>query len=179
LLLQQTELGGNEEITVNWQNQIPYNAVNNKVKYNVSFNFTMVDFETALFTLTPYNDVTPRFSIPYEQTDIGAGKPLGSYKLKNVGFNYNLDPFSFSFTNPADLQDVYVSTQNQSLVFMDKYVQMDLILPSTRIFGFGERVHEFGLGPGTYTMWASGKWNMYDDLTGRKGTYGVHPFILV
>ena len=79
---------------MNWQNQIPYNAVNNKVKYNVSFNFAMVDFETALFTLTPYNDATP-FSIPYEQTDIGAGKPDPSMNLKNVGFNYNLNPFSF------------------------------------------------------------------------------------
>jgi alpha-glucosidase (family GH31 glycosyl hydrolase) len=62
---------------------------------------------------------------------------------------------------------------------MDKYIQFDMILPSQNIFGFGDRKHEFKLGEGTYTMWASNMYNGYDDLSGRKGTTGVHPFILV
>lgn len=37
---------------------------------------------------------------------------------------------------------------------MDKYIQMDFTLPSQNIYGLGERIHEFGLGEGTYTMWA-------------------------
>jgi hypothetical protein len=39
---------------------------------------------------------------------------------------------------------------------MDKYIQMDFILPSNRIFGFGERIHEFQLKEGAWTMWANG-----------------------
>jgi alpha-glucosidase (family GH31 glycosyl hydrolase) len=62
---------------------------------------------------------------------------------------------------------------------MDKYIQMDFELSSDKVFGFGERVHEFQLNEGTYTMWASGQDSPYDDGKGRKGLYGVHPFILV
>lgn len=62
---------------------------------------------------------------------------------------------------------------------MDKYIQMDMILPSQRIYGLGERVREFNLSEGTWTMWASGQYSPYDDGLGRKGTYGVHPFVLV
>lgn len=56
---------------------------------------------------------------------------------------------------------------------------MDFILPSQRIFGFGERVREFQLTEGTWTMWAIGQNSPYDDGTGRLGVYGVHPFILI
>ena len=38
-------------------------------------------------------------------------------------------------------------------------MQLDLHLPSRRIFGLGERTSEFTLGEGTWTMWASGKDN--------------------
>lgn len=54
-----------------------------------------------------------------------------------------------------------------------------MALPSVNLFGFGERNREFGIKQGTYTMWASGSYNQYDGLTGRMGTYGVHPFVLV
>lgn len=62
---------------------------------------------------------------------------------------------------------------------MDKFIQMDMQLPSQKMFGFGERVREFQLGEGTWTMWARGADSPYDDGTGAKQTYGVHPFILV
>jgi alpha-glucosidase (family GH31 glycosyl hydrolase) len=66
-----------------------------------------------------------------------------------------------------------------TLVMMDKFIQMDLLLPSQKVYGLGERVHEFQLGEGTWTMWASGQDSPYDDGQGRKGLYGVHPFVLV
>ena len=56
---------------------------------------------------------------------------------------------------------------------------MDFTLPSQRVFGFGERVGDFLLSEGTYTMWANGQPQQVDDGLGRRGTYGVHPFILV
>jgi hypothetical protein len=49
-----------------------------------------------------------------------------------------------------------LTTENQTFIMMDKYMQMDLILPSRRIFGLGERNREFNLGEGTWTMWANG-----------------------
>ena len=62
---------------------------------------------------------------------------------------------------------------------MDKYIQMDLQLPTQRTYGFGERIHEFTLGEGAWTMWAKGQDSPYDQGLGGKGVYGVHPFILV
>jgi len=56
---------------------------------------------------------------------------------------------------------------------------MDFNLPSQNIFGFGERIHEFGLKEGAWNMWAQGQPSPYDDGSGRKGVYGVHPFMLV
>jgi len=52
-------------------------------------------------------------------------------------------------------------------------------MPSGRIYGLGERQREFSLVPGTWTMWANGRETPYDDGTGGKQTYGVHPFALV
>lgn len=56
---------------------------------------------------------------------------------------------------------------------------MDFNLPSQRIYGFGERIHEFALKEGAWNMWAQGQPSPYDDGSGRKGEYGVHPFLLV
>jgi hypothetical protein len=55
-----------------------------------------------------------------------------------------------------DQNNVFVHTQNSSLVFMDKYIQMDFQLSSQKMFGFGERMGDFFLGEGTWTMWSKG-----------------------
>ena len=49
-----------------------------------------------------------------------------------------------------------VSSAKQTFIMYDKYMQMDLILPSQRLFGLGERRKEFSLTEGTWTMWANG-----------------------
>ena len=45
-------------------------------------------------------------------------------------------------------------------------MQVDLVLPTQNIYGFGERNREFKLVEGTYTMWASGYGAQYDDGSG-------------
>jgi alpha-glucosidase (family GH31 glycosyl hydrolase) len=62
---------------------------------------------------------------------------------------------------------------------INKFTQMDFLLPSQRLYGFGERVHSFPLEAGTYTMWAQGQDSPVDDGQGRRNLYGVHPFVLV
>jgi hypothetical protein len=60
--------------------------------------------------------------------------------------------FGFEFT---DIENrTIVTTEGQSMILMDKYLQIDMVLPSRRIYGFGERKGTFGLGEGTWTMWA-------------------------
>lgn len=87
--------------------------------------------------------------------------------------------FGFEFTSPRDGK-TYITTKDATFVMMDKYLQLDLVLPSRRIYGLGERNREFTLTEGTYTMWATHDNHDYDDgRRGGKQTYGVHPFALV
>jgi hypothetical protein len=63
-------------------------------------------------------------------------------RLDMLGFSMNNKNFSFTFSDPVT-NDVFITTKDSTLVFMDKYIQMDFILPSQRMFGFGERIREF------------------------------------
>jgi len=94
-----------------------------------------------------------------------------------LGFSFNHTPFSFAFKNDKDGSQV-ISTKGSTFYLSDKFIQMDIELPTTRLFGLGERKHEFLLGQGTWTMWTSGQFTPYDDGTGWKQVYGVHPFLL-
>jgi alpha-glucosidase (family GH31 glycosyl hydrolase) len=100
-------------------------------------------------------------------------------RLDMVGFKMSpLGTFEFSFSDPQNGQ-TFIDNKNCSLVYMDKFIQMDFNLPSQNIFGLGERIHEFALKEGAWNMWAHGQPSPYDDGTGRKGVYGVHPFMLI
>ena len=47
-----------------------------------------------------------------------------------LGFSINYNPFSFSFADVTNKTNMYVSTKDMSLVMMDKFIQMDFLLPS-------------------------------------------------
>lgn len=101
-------------------------------------------------------------------------------RLDMVGFNMpKTGAFEFSFSDPLIAGNKFIDTHNCSLVFMDKFIQMDFNLPSQNLFGFGERIREFALKEGAWNMWAHGQPSPYDDGSGRKGVYGVHPFLLI
>ena len=99
-----------------------------------------------------------------------------------LGFSLQNDPFAFQFSDVAaqtEEENVLLSTMDSTMVFLDKFIQMDFQLPSQRVYGLGERVREFNLEEGVWQMWAKGQDSPYDDGTGGKQVYGVHPFILV
>lgn len=164
----------NTSLFVTQPHRIPVGP-NNKFIQNISFEFAVYNPSVALLTLTDADN--KRYSIPEEVLE----KPKGSIlqKMDMVGFKLFYEPFGFQFEDIRDPTNVFVHTKDSSLVMMDKYIQMDLQLPSQRMYGFGERVREFQLGEGTWTMWATGADSPYDDGVGGKQVYGVHPFILV
>ena len=111
-----------------------------------------------------------------------AKKPVTNptMRLDMCGFEYFAEPFGFQFTKMwkgADKANVVLSTKNSAFIMYDKYIQMDINLPSRRIYGLGERQRQFLLEEGTWTMWANGQETPYDDGKGAKQTYGVHPFV--
>lgn len=66
-----------------------------------------------------------------------------------------------------------------AFVFQDKYIQLDMKVATQKIYGFGERMRNFSLSEGAWTMWTNGQKSPYDDGTGGLQTYGVHPFCLI
>lgn len=69
--------------------------------------------------------------------------------------------------------------KGSDFVVSDKYLQLDLQVPTVKIYGFGERHRQFTLEKGTWTMWANGQDSKMDNGQGGLQTYGVHPFALI
>jgi alpha-glucosidase (family GH31 glycosyl hydrolase) len=101
-------------------------------------------------------------------------------KLNSLGFQLHEGKFGFDFRSFRNKQ-TYITTNDCAFVMMDKYFQMDMVLPSRRIYGLGERNRNFTLDEGTYTMWARHEpvTQVDDGTTGEGNSNGVHPFVLV
>lgn len=114
---------------------------NNRLISNVSFEFGQSDFKTAYLRLDDANH--QRYVVPEQ----AVSRPMNqwSLNLEMVGFKMFTDPFGFEFLSFRDQSKPIVSARNTSFVMMDKYIQLDLKLPSRRIYGLGERMREFTL----------------------------------
>lgn len=93
-------------------------GLNNPYIKNVSYVFSMSDYKVGYMQLT--DALNPRFSIPTQAVNKPSANP--TMRLEMLGFNLNRSPFSFSFTDLADQNNVYVHTANSTLVFMDKFI---------------------------------------------------------
>jgi hypothetical protein len=91
-------------------------------------------------------------------------KPTSSWDRRIDECGLELDastdsPFSFKFVDTRNNSNVLLHTKDSNFYMTDKYIQLDMQLPSQRIYGLGERNREFTLGEGTWTMWANGQNN--------------------
>jgi hypothetical protein len=156
--------------------QIPV-GVNNKFIEHMLWEVGQLDTKVAYFTME--NAIESRFSPPEDLVNKKRSDGYDRFRLDMCGLQIFEDPFGFQFTNKMNSSDVLLHTNGSQIILMDKYLQIDLQLPSRRIYGLGERTHEFELGEGAWTMWASSVWPQYDDGKGGKQSSGVHPFALV
>ena len=127
-------------------------GINNPVIMNVAFEIGQADYNVAYIRLTDAQN--ERYSPPESAVNKPSAK--GNMRLDMCGFKLLDKPFGFRFTDTRNSSNVILSTENSALIMMDKYLQMDINLPSRRIYGLGERTTNFSLGEGTWTMWASG-----------------------
>lgn len=96
----------------------------------------MIDFNTAKLEIGKAD----AFSIP--DSVVPDPEENKSMRLAMLGFHINQAPFYFGFTDKANPDTEWVSTQDATLLFAEKYIQMDFTLPSWDLYGFGERVHQ-------------------------------------
>lgn len=150
-------------------------GINNEYIEEVRFEFSQVDYKVTKILFT--DNKKQRFSIP---SDVVGSMGTNTQMSTNMaGFSYRYDPFGFEFRSTRSADVINVDTTNSDFMMTDKFMQIDLQVPSTRIYGLGERTREFSLAPGTWTMWSNGRPTPYDDGTGGLQTYGVHPFALI
>lgn len=78
----------------------------------------MLDYKVARFTLT--DAAKDRYSIP----EMVLNKPESKIdmRLEMLGFDISYNPFYFSFADVTDKKNVYLTTKDQSLVIMDKFL---------------------------------------------------------
>ena len=124
--------------------------------------------------------LTDNFHKRWEPPESVLRKPKNDPELRLSMSAFKLYDFPFGFSIGNTYTDeTLISTENQTMLLTDKFLQMDFNLPSQRIYGLGERNRGFALTEGTWTMWANGQASPFDDGSGFKQTYGVHPFALV
>ena len=93
----------------------------------------------------------------------------------NYLLNETLEDFSFKLMT-QESQEFYYFTSTKNFLFSDKYINFESKLTSDKIYGFGEKTHDFKLNDGTYTIWnydcGSKK---YDDGKGGMNEYSHQP----
>ena len=137
-------------------------AENNEVLDQISFEIGQSDFKTSYLMLSDAKKT--RYSIPDSVTPKPKYQQI--YRTDMCGLSIETNPFTFTFTDSKDNDSVLVTSKNSHFYMTDKYIQLDLQLPSQRIYGLGERQHEFTIGEGTWTMWANDGEANYDSGNG-------------
>lgn len=127
---------------------------NNNYTTNVSFEFGQVDFK--IHKLRFADSMKEKFTPPEDL--VYTRNASVEMSLDMVGFKLNQDPFGFELRSTRTVNDTLVSISSESdFVMSDRFMQLDLQVPTQRIYGFGERQRQFSLDKGTWTMWANGR----------------------
>ena len=72
-------------------------------------------------------------------------------------------------------KNFYSFTTEKNFLFSKNYINFESILSSDNIYGFGERIHNFKLTKGTYTIWPTNQKIKNDDVKEGQKSYGHQP----
>ena len=95
---------------------------------------------------------------------------------KNINKNETIkEEFSFRIMS-LENEEIYSFSTSKNFLFSDTYINFESKLTSDKIFGFGERTHDFQLKEGTYTIWPHDCGSTeYDDGLGGMNQYSHQP----
>lgn len=131
------------------------------------------------FTLRSFT--SPRYEIPeeypYPHDEKNYSHPLPSSFLYKI----ELDEKNFSLkVIRKRTNEIIFDTSDLFFIFSDRYLEISSKLQTDKIFGLGERVHNFKLDfPGRYTIWNRDLPKVIDEGEGAQNTYGLHPMYLL
>ena len=95
---------------------------------------------------------------------------------KNKSDDKNIkEDFGFRLMT-GDHEEFYSFTTKKNFIFSDTYINFESKLTTNKIYGFGERTHDFHLKDGTYTIWPHDcGGTKYDDGMGGMNQYSHQP----
>ena len=94
---------------------------------------------------------------------------------EHVKKNSTLNNFGFRLMT-EDNEEFYSFTTSKNFLYSDTYINFESKLTSNKIYGFGERTHDFQLNEGTYTIWPHDcGGTKYDDGQGGMNQYSHQP----
>ena len=108
-------------------------------------------------------------------------KPDRYTQLDSVGFtqlDQGDEEFAFKLTDQVSGEDMF-DTSKIDLIFMDKYIEFGITLPTQIIFGLGQHNAKFKLQKGNWTMFNS-DYDLFEIENGEgiHQLYGTHPFLM-
>jgi len=156
---------------------------NNFYVDNLVLEASMLDYFSTRLVMVPgkdSNDVSTRYLVPPEFKSPQHNKFDGALNVRQAGIFFSTDPtkpFYFSLKNETN-GETLITTEDESFLYMNQYIQVSFKLQTPMIFGLGERVTDLTLKEGVWDMWASVGDYVFDDGTGGKNLHGHHPVLV-
>ena len=132
------------------------------------FNIKLTDSASSRFSLP---DAYP-FPFTKKLTD-----PSKEFIRTNYLIDINNSRFSIKIRRKATLEVIF-DTSNIDFFFTDRDIKFGTKLPSSYLFGLGERKAEFLYKPGKYTIWNRNSVEEQDTGTPGHQSSGTHPIYL-
>ena len=153
-----------------------------KNMYQINMTFTLIKDDLINVEYLLQKDIS-EFQIPsvvlnntlYPINTTFASRKIQSYlTLPGKG-----EEFYFEIHTKDNPSDIYYTTKGMSLVYSEFYKSIRSKLDYGRIFGLGERISEFWLRYGTYTVWNRGVGKQEEDIGQPPGQnlYSSHPIL--
>jgi len=89
------------------------------------------------------------------------------------------EPFYFELSHPDDPHDFIFTTRNMPFIYVKDFIQLKFMVNSRHIFGLGERIADFELKDGIYSMFNRDGFSEETGLPPGNNMYGSHPFYMV
>lgn len=124
-------------------------TTNNKWADTVQFNLTVIDGQAAHLTV-----FSPDNSYPVPN-DLFV-RPAEAGKLADVGASLDTNNFAIKLGKDTTGKPI-IDTTNRKLLLSDKFSEMGIIVPTTRLWGLGQRNGRLFLDSGSYTLFARGR----------------------
>ena len=151
----------------------------NIVIQNLNFTYFFASAGHLIVKIT--DNSTQRWEVPYAPPfpHIDVTKKFQPYDNANVQVVVTENPFSFKVTR-KDTSEVIFDSSAGDFIYSDYYLQLSTALPTSNIYGFGERATKFDLAPdATYTLLTKDNPADLEDGTPGHNLYGYHPVYLL